>query len=95
MMVYLDFTFVNNQTFGLNKCKQIMESKNLMEINNPLEYELQNSPRFLEWLECKVLDATSNLMHGFRYFIHQRTRQIRLWRLWKCGIKWHGGQNLT
>jgi len=33
MMVYLDFAFVNNQAFGLNKCKQIMESKFLMEIN--------------------------------------------------------------
>jgi hypothetical protein len=61
MMVYLDFAFVSKQAFGLNKCKQIMESKFLVQINNFLKYELQNSPRFLEWLECKVLDATSNL----------------------------------
>ncbi len=65
MMVYLHFVFVNNQAFGQNKCKQIMESKFLMEINNSLKYELQNSPRFLEWLECKVLDATSNLTQSF------------------------------
>ncbi len=60
-MVYLDFAFVNKHAFGLKKCKQIMESKFLVEINNFLKYELQDSSRFLEWLECKVLDATSNL----------------------------------
>jgi hypothetical protein len=65
MMVYFDFAFVNNQAFGLNKCKEIMESKFLVEIKNSLKYELQNFPRFLEWLECKVLDATSNLMQWF------------------------------
>jgi hypothetical protein len=37
-----------------------------MELNNSPKYvKLQNSPRFLEWLECKVRDMTSNLMQWF------------------------------
>jgi len=53
MMVYLDFAFVSKQAFGLNKCKQIMESKFLMEISNFLKYELQKFSKVFEmaWMQ--------------------------------------------
>jgi len=66
---YLNFVFVNKQTCGLNKYKQVIESKNLMELNNSPKYiKLHNFPKFLEWLKCKVKDVMSNLMQWFDFF---------------------------
>lgn len=40
-----------------------------MELNNSPKYiELQNSQGFLEWLECKVKNITSNLAQWFEVF---------------------------
>jgi hypothetical protein len=53
----------------VNMYKHVMELKFLMELNNSPKYiKLQNSPRFLKWLECKVKDTTSNLMQWFDIF---------------------------
>jgi hypothetical protein len=40
-----------------------------MELNNSPKYiELQNSQGFLEWLECKVKNVTSNLAQWSEVF---------------------------
>ncbi len=45
------------------------EEKKIMELNNSPKYiELQNSQEFLEWLECKVKNVTSNLPKWFEVF---------------------------
>ncbi len=38
LMAYLDSTFVNKQAFRMDKYKQVMESKFLVELNGFLEY---------------------------------------------------------
>jgi hypothetical protein len=38
----------------------------LAELNNSPQYtKFQNSKRFKEWFECKILDATTNLSQWF------------------------------
>jgi hypothetical protein len=57
-----------------------------MKLNKCSKYiKLQNLPKCLEWLECKVKDATSNLMQWFDVFIQQKIGQIGLWGGEICG----------
>ncbi len=83
---YLDFIFVNKQAFDLNKYKQIMKSKFFKKLNNCSKYiELQNFPKFLEWLECKIRNATSNLMQWFDVFYPTKDRAnwtVEVVKLW-------------
>jgi hypothetical protein len=52
-----------------------MKSKFFKKLNNCSKYiEFQNFPKFLEWLECKVMDATSNLMQWFDVFYPTKDR---------------------
>jgi hypothetical protein len=64
MMVYFNFAFVNKQTYDLDKYKQLIESKFLVEQKIPYNKYMDphNFLGFLEWLQCKVLNVTSNLM---------------------------------
>jgi hypothetical protein len=62
-MAYLDGAFVNKQGTGLKKYKQVTNSKFLVELNKSSQYnEFQNSKGFSKWFECKILNATTNLL---------------------------------
>jgi hypothetical protein len=51
-MAYLDGVFVNKQGTSLKKYKQVMEKKNLVELNESSQYnELQNSKGFFKWFQ--------------------------------------------
>lgn len=56
---------MGKQAFGLDKYKKMINCF-LVEVNIFLEYiKLLNLVGFLELFNCKVLDATSNLMQWF------------------------------
>ncbi len=62
-MAYFNNAFVRKQVISLEKCKQIMENKFLVELDDSPQYiELQNSKGFFEWFECKILDVATNLL---------------------------------
>jgi hypothetical protein len=59
-MAYLDNAFMSKQVTSLEKYKQIMENKFLVELDDSTQYiKLQNSKGFLEWFECKILDVAT------------------------------------
>jgi hypothetical protein len=63
-----------------------------VELNGLLEYtKLLNSTLFLEGLECKVLDATSNFMQWFEYFNHKKDKLhwiVEMTELWDKVAWW-------
>ncbi len=67
-------------------------NKILVELNGLLEYtKLLNSTLFLEGLECKVLDATSNFMQWFEYFNHKKDKLhwiVEMTELWDKVAWW-------
>jgi hypothetical protein len=51
---------------GLEKYKQIMEHKFLVELDNSSQYtKLWNFEVFSKWFECKILNVTTNLFQWF------------------------------
>ncbi len=61
-MAYFDGAFVNKQGTGLEKYKQVMEHKFLVELHGSSQYaELWISKVFSKWFECKILDSSTNL----------------------------------
>jgi hypothetical protein len=46
---------------------------------------------FLEWFDCKVLDATFNLMQWFEFFIHKKGKShwiVEVTKLWDKVAWW-------
>jgi hypothetical protein len=94
-MAYLDSTFVNKQAFRMDKYKQVMESKFLVELNGFLEYtKLLNLTWFLEWFDCKVSNVVFNLMQWFEVFYSKKDKAhwfVEVTKLCNCAtFVWWG-----
>lgn len=93
-MAYLDGAFVSKQIIHMEKYKQIMENKFLVELNSSMQYnKLQNFKGFLMWFECNVSNVVTNLLQwcGLLSIKRQGALDHNVGKLmWS---KFHGGPN--
>ncbi len=61
-MAYLNSAFVRKQKIGMEKYKQVVEHKTLVELDDFSQYiKFRNFEGFPKWFECKISDVATNL----------------------------------